>query len=312
MQGFAANKMNMTQLRVFEAVYRLKNMTLAAHELHLTQSGVSQHIQTLEKELGKRLFVRTKTEVFAVPEAQELYLTCVRSFADLGQALSVLSEQKLRPFRGLVKIGVPTDFGHNLVIPLLALWSKRHPEVQFDLIYGYSSEMTHHLEQGLVDFAFIDSVKKTRAIEVTRVYQENLGLVASVEYLKAKEFSNKTGRDFWRKLMSLDYLEYQHDEPLVHLWFRHHYGTRKYQLQIRAWAMSVQGIASFVSQGMGAAVLPDHVIQKLQAQGQSLQFIKGPGGILINEISLAWPRKRPLSFVAEELRQFLLLELSKS
>ncbi|MCC6137911.1 MAG: LysR family transcriptional regulator, partial [Bdellovibrionaceae bacterium] len=54
------DQINMNYLRIFEAVYRTRSMTQAANELHLTQSGISQHIKSLEDTLDLQLFDRIK------------------------------------------------------------------------------------------------------------------------------------------------------------------------------------------------------------------------------------------------------------
>ncbi|WP_182073227.1 LysR family transcriptional regulator [Neisseria wadsworthii] len=45
-------------LRAFERAVHLESFTLAAQELHITQSAVSKHIKTLESHFGCLLFVR--------------------------------------------------------------------------------------------------------------------------------------------------------------------------------------------------------------------------------------------------------------
>ena len=50
--------MNLRQLEAFIKVSDSKSFSKAAQELYLTQPTVSAHIQTLEKELKVRLFVR--------------------------------------------------------------------------------------------------------------------------------------------------------------------------------------------------------------------------------------------------------------
>ena len=42
------NNLNLNHLLVFECVFRNGSMTAASKELHLTQSGVSQHMKSLE------------------------------------------------------------------------------------------------------------------------------------------------------------------------------------------------------------------------------------------------------------------------
>ncbi len=48
----------LTALRCFEAAARLGGVTLAARELHVTHSAVSQQIRILEDLMGVALFVR--------------------------------------------------------------------------------------------------------------------------------------------------------------------------------------------------------------------------------------------------------------
>ena len=46
------------RLKVFYHIYRTGSVVAAADELCLTQSGVSQHLQKLENEIGMPLFTR--------------------------------------------------------------------------------------------------------------------------------------------------------------------------------------------------------------------------------------------------------------
>jgi DNA-binding transcriptional LysR family regulator len=305
----AIRKININQLKIFESVLRLKSMTLAAHELFLTQSGVSQHIKSLEDELGQSLFVRNKGELFPTAKAQILYGACLRSFRELEDSLQKISSLDQQTIEGPLRLGVPTEFGHNIVIPLLTRWAEFYPKVQIDFIYGYSTEMVHQLEKGQIDLAFIDLFKKNSKVTAHPVYTENLILVASEKYLQNKKINLKSGKAKWLDLMDLDYLEYQHAEPVLRMWFQHEFGKKNVPLQIRAWAMSVQGIASFVRHGLGAAVLPDHVVNQMNEEGAKVQTIQGPKGSLRNQISMAWSKKRPLSPAAFEFKKFVLKEL---
>jgi len=64
------DQLNLNHLRVFECVYRTGSMTAAAKELHLTQSGVSQHIKSLEDVLNFKLFDRIQQRL--VPTSGEI------------------------------------------------------------------------------------------------------------------------------------------------------------------------------------------------------------------------------------------------
>lgn len=51
--------MNTQQLRCFVCVAEYLNFTKAANELYLTVPTVTHHVQSLEEELGTKLFERT-------------------------------------------------------------------------------------------------------------------------------------------------------------------------------------------------------------------------------------------------------------
>ena len=55
--------MNENQLETFMAVVQCGSCSKAAAELHMTQPTVSYRLQTLEEELGVRLFTRIGTRM---------------------------------------------------------------------------------------------------------------------------------------------------------------------------------------------------------------------------------------------------------
>jgi len=302
------NKVNFNHLKIFSTVYRLKSMTLAAQELFLTQSGVSQHVKKLEDDLGAKLFVRDRSELYATPDADQLHKACERAFGDISLAIEKMHKTQNKQLEGTLKIGVPTEFGNNVIIPRLAQWSHLHPEVKFDIIYGYGTHLTELLESGGLDLAFVDSIQKHRHLETEIVAEETLSLVVTTQYIKNKNLNFKTSKLKVSQFEALDYLEYEHKESILRMWFQHHYGKKNLQLNVRVWAMDVQGVAGFIKQNMGAAVLPDHVTEKLLKEGISLHIFKGTHDSLKNKISLVSMRKRPLPRAGLELREFLLKE----
>ena len=67
----------LTWLRAFEAAARHLSFTVAARELNLTQSAISQHVRSLEAWLGHDLFLR-RTRALSLTEAGANYLPVVR------------------------------------------------------------------------------------------------------------------------------------------------------------------------------------------------------------------------------------------
>ena len=55
--------MNLQYLKAFYVAVQLNSISKAAKHLHLTQPGLSMQIQSLEKDLGVTLFIRSNKGV---------------------------------------------------------------------------------------------------------------------------------------------------------------------------------------------------------------------------------------------------------
>jgi len=307
------DQLNLNHLRIFEVVLRTRSVTAAARELHLTQSGVSQHLKSFEEMLGVRLFDRIKGRMVPTTQAQALYERCQKSLGDIEQAL-METRSGGREVSGLVTIGMPIEFGHNVILPLLAEFGKLHPSVKFNVRFGFAGVMSEALISGEMDFAFVDELGVDRRIEKDPVYDEGLDLCVSgallrdlplqEKYIKKGVGALPATRD--RKFFeALPYVDYQRDEAILRLWFQHHLGSQHLKLNVRATVVDVQGVARLVIGGLGAGVLSDHLIQKLQSEGHDIVTFAGSGRTLKNTISAAWLRDRSLTPAADLLRGWL-------
>ncbi len=310
------DKLNLNHLRVFECVYRNRSMTKAAKELHLTQSGVSQHIGALEGVLEIKLFDRIKKRLVPTQPAERLFKRSFDSLQSIEQALTDLKggEQRLT---GSVAIGMPIEFGNNVVMPLLAEFCEKHPLVQLSVTYGFANEMNDSLLNGRLDFAFVDRFAMDRRIEVMPVYDEDLVLCASQRFLKrrlgaaAKSPERMKPSDRKRYFESLEYVDYQPGEPVLRMWLDHHVGDSGLALDVRAILMDVQGVARLVTSGLAAGVLPGHLAERLRSEDSSFVSFEGSGKPLHNRISLAYLPERTTSAAARAMRESLIKSFKK-
>jgi DNA-binding transcriptional LysR family regulator len=278
------DQINLNHLRIFQAVFQTMSMTEAARQLHLTQSGVSQHIKALEDMLGTTLFDRIRQRIVPTQTAKQLYECSERSLQQIEDFLVALRAKKGQ-VSGTVSVGMPVEFGNNIVLPQLAKLSETHPELQFRIVQGFPSAMSEMLLNGEIDFAFVDAFGLDRQITSERIYEETLELCVSgpsgAKTIKKAE--NK--RDFYESLNYVDYLE---------------------QSVIRATLPDAQGVARLVSEGVGAGVLPGHLAERLRRQGVELLVVPGCGTPVKNAISLSYLKSRTQSgaahFVLETLR----------
>lgn len=298
------DQINLNYLRIFESVYRTRSMTQAADELHLTQSGISQHIRSLEDSLETRLFDRIKQKLIPTAAGKKLYDEISPQLKNLEAALQNVSVKDQR-LRGDVTIGLPVVFGMNLIIPWLKEFGELHPEVTFHLHFELGHVLNDMLLMGKVDFAFVDDFSMDPQIKTEKVYDEILKLYCSQDYYKTKkkEFTQYSGRQLYE---SLDYIAYEKGEPLLRRWMKQHIKTTQLELKVRAYVSDALGVSRFVVSGLGVGVLPGHHGDKLMEQGYKLYEFDSKGKDSHNKISVAYVTNRTRALPVQKTLEFLL------
>ncbi len=282
------NNLNLNNLKVFAEVFKTKCMTTASRQLHLTQSGVSQHIKNLETSLDCKLFDRVNKSLLPTEEGSKLFLEVDRALELLESSVNEISQKEVS-IDGTVKIGMPIEFGINLVIPRLVKIGQKYPRVKFMLSLGYASEMNDLLLSGHLDMAVIDEYKMDNKIEIQRLAEETLHLCCTQSYLQSKNEPASAGKKFYE---SLDYMAYKDGALVVRSWLNHHIKRKNLNLNIRAQVMDVQAISRFVVRHFGAGVLPHQLVEQLKSNGHSIVCLPESHQPLRNSLSLSFIKNR--------------------
>ena len=113
-------------LRSFEAAARTPSFTLAAKELHLTQSAVSRQIQSIEEGLGVPLFER-RHRALVLTEAgqimQRAVQDCLQRLRDATLSVRAIDAPRR------VSVTTTPGFASLWLIPRLAKFTASHPQV---------------------------------------------------------------------------------------------------------------------------------------------------------------------------------------
>lgn len=157
-------------LRAFESAARLRSFTLAANELHLTQSAISHQIRELEDYFGRPLFERKNRTVEPTPEGVRLQKNLIRVFEALEAACNEVS---LTPSAQVLTVHCAPSFAAKWLGPRLPEFMKLNPDISVRLTTGAEPiDLTRVLD---VDIAIsYASVIEKSGVEATSLGEEKI------------------------------------------------------------------------------------------------------------------------------------------
>ncbi len=161
-------------LQSFEALARLRSVTQAAEELHVTPSAISHRMRQLESQLGVRLFARND---FTLTTEGAVYLGHVR------QGLHLLGQVPgTSPQGGTVRLrlAVTPTFSRQILLPRLALFRHAYPDIE--LILQVAIPMLEVKTEG-ADLEIRYGTGPFAGVEQLRVLSDAVVPVCSPEYL---------------------------------------------------------------------------------------------------------------------------------
>ncbi|MEG1988424.1 MAG: LysR family transcriptional regulator [Oscillibacter sp.] len=146
--------------RVFKEVAETGNISVAAKNLYISQSAVSQSIKQLETSLQARLFSRSPRGVSITEEGQMLY-----DYVRAALGLLATGEDKLSQAQqlllGTLVIGASDTVTSWFLTPYLEAFHREHPGIRLKIVSGRSAKVLSMLKSGAVDIAFASSPSET-------------------------------------------------------------------------------------------------------------------------------------------------------
>jgi DNA-binding transcriptional LysR family regulator len=139
-------------LRTFVAVADTKNFTKAGEIVGRTQSAVSIQMRKLEEGLGESLFDRNSRGVALTRQGTQLLTRARRIIALLEETVSSIRQPNLS---GLVRIGIPEEYGSSILPQALRSFDTMHPGVEVVATFGRSAMNIAALANGLLDIAVV-------------------------------------------------------------------------------------------------------------------------------------------------------------
>ena len=170
-------------MRIFVRVVEAGTFTRAADSLSLPKATVTKHVQALEERLRVKLLNRTTRRVTVTPDGAAYYDRTVRLLTDLDDIEASMTNARANP-RGRLRIDVGTSVAQLLIIPHLAEFHARYPDIQVDL--GVS-DRTVDLIGDNVDCVIRGGELSDQSLVARRIRNLEFITVAAPDYLERKD-----------------------------------------------------------------------------------------------------------------------------
>ncbi|TNJ62632.1 LysR family transcriptional regulator [Paenibacillus hemerocallicola] len=172
--------MNIDQLAYIVEVARVKSLSAASLNLHVTQSAISQAITGLEKELGIKLFVRSRAETVPTPEGRAI-LKKAQEVTRLIREIREEAENRAGTLRGRLRLGtLPAEM--IALVQVVASLKQDHPHVHIEMSEKGSVDVMDDVRSGELDLGLVampeDQPLLLKDLKFERLYKGKLMIAA--------------------------------------------------------------------------------------------------------------------------------------
>lgn len=146
--------MRIEQLEYLDAVVRAGSLSRASEELHISQSGLSETIRNLERELGTELLTRGKRGAVLNDTGREA-MPRVRAILEAVGELRETTDRRRDGRRRKLRLGTVNAATASLLTPSIGEFRSTHPEVDVEVIGSQPHEVQQALLDGRLDLGLL-------------------------------------------------------------------------------------------------------------------------------------------------------------
>ncbi|MEH6597184.1 MAG: LysR family transcriptional regulator [Colwellia polaris] len=172
------DRLDIKQLRVFQALIQERSASKAASQLGLTQQAVSEHLKKLRDVFDDRLFLRKTSGFVPTPFAENLAIGVDKLLLEFS---ALLAPTTFNPetIEGTFVIAA-TDYAQQVVLPeLIAQLRKKSPKLKI-IVRDFELDKVHELmESGKVNLAIAFPDYIPDSYRILKLFEEHHVCVAS-------------------------------------------------------------------------------------------------------------------------------------
>ena len=240
-------------LRSFCTLVEVGHFTRTAERLHMTQSGVSQHVRKLEDQLACPLLIRQGKQFTLTEAGERLYREARQILRSLANLEQLVGEDP--PFEGNVRLMSPGSVGLKLYPHLLDL-QRRHSGLSIDYRFAPNDDVEKAIAADRLDIGFMTRLATLDEVSCQPIARESLLLVTPAAVtepcwntlLQLGFIDHPDGAHHAGLLLGANYPEFQHSNLFAR----------------KGFSNQINLILEPVSMGLGFTVLPAHAVAAFQ------------------------------------------------
>jgi DNA-binding transcriptional LysR family regulator len=255
--------MELRQLRLFSAVAEELHFGRAALRLHLSQPALTYQIQRLEKDLGYRLFDRSKRRVELTLAGEALFDGARVLLGDADQLVET-ARRVARGEVGVLRIGCVASVLYSLFPAVVRTTREEYPDIQIIVAEKKTGDQIKALQTGRLDVGLIHlPIGGSPGLEVVPLFTERVGIalpdthrLAGQQLISLADLAQEPFVLFPREL-----------EPDTYDHFIQTCASVGFAPTVSQEAENVQTLLVMVSSGLGVAFLPSSVMDSAARPG---------------------------------------------
>lgn len=165
--------MDIRQLTYFIAIAEAGSLSAAAHQLHIAQPSLSQHLSNMEKELGLKLVQRSARGSTLTAEGRVLLRHAYDICGGLNRCLSEMRALTTE-VAGPVRFGMPPSVSMVMSVPLAETVRLELPDVRLRASEAMSGFIKTWIDDETVEIGFLYDLDGVGHLKATHVLDEKL------------------------------------------------------------------------------------------------------------------------------------------
>lgn len=243
--------MTSNESQIIKILAEERNMRKAAERLFLSQPALSQRLQSIEKEWGTQLFIRSQKGLTATSAGELVIQYSIDQLAKQEEVFETI-QSLISKVHGTLKIACASIVGQNWLPMVLKDFVTQYPEAKISLITGWSSEIVKALYDGDAHIGIVRGHTEWKGTKI-HLFRDTLYLVD--QELTTVQDVLSTDRPFIQFKSDSNYYQ-----EIQAWWQRHFSSSPKRQITVD----QIETCKQMALNGIGYAILPSITLNGLE------------------------------------------------